>query len=125
MPRREHSWLRTSARESSSCRHSSVATCRTGCVWMAEHAVVVCTRDRPQLLGGLLPALVSEAASGVEVVVVDSASQGRETAELVESAGLRLVRCDRPGASYARNVGLAATSAPVVVFTDDDCRPRL
>jgi glycosyltransferase involved in cell wall biosynthesis len=93
-------------------------------VTVAEIAVVVCTRDRPALLGGLLPGLVDAAAAGADVVVVDSASQGPETRQLAEAAGLRVLRCDRPGASRARNAGLRATTADVVVFTDDDCRPR-
>src|SRR4051812_24514103 len=91
---------------------------------VADLAVVACTRDRPELLQGLLPALRGAAESGIDVVVVDSASRGEETRALVEAAGLRLVRCEQPGASRARNAGFAATAAPVVVFIDDDCRPR-
>jgi glycosyltransferase involved in cell wall biosynthesis len=87
-------------------------------------AVVVCTRDRPELLRGIVPALVHAQAAGAEVVVVDSASRGPETRTIAEEAGLRVLRCDLPGASRARNAGLAATSAPVVAFTDDDCRPH-
>ncbi|MDX6286220.1 MAG: hypothetical protein QOG53_1705 [Frankiales bacterium] len=87
-------------------------------------AVVVCTRDRPQLLAGLIPALVDAQHSGAEVVVVDSASVGPETQALVSGAGLRVVRCAVPGASHARNAGTAATTSPVLVFTDDDCRPE-
>jgi GT2 family glycosyltransferase len=91
---------------------------------MADIAVVVCTRDRVELLRGLLPALTDAQAAGAEVVVVDSASVGPETRQLAEAAGLRVVRCDRAGASRARNAGLEATVASVVAFTDDDCRPR-
>jgi glycosyltransferase involved in cell wall biosynthesis len=86
-------------------------------------AVVLCTRDRPELLAGALPGLVGAHDAGADVVVVDSASRGPETARLAGEAGLRVVRCDRPGASRARNAGLAATTGDVVVFTDDDCRP--
>jgi cellulose synthase/poly-beta-1,6-N-acetylglucosamine synthase-like glycosyltransferase len=87
-------------------------------------AVVVCSRDRPELLSGVIPALVAAQRDGAEVVVVDSASRGAETRELADRAGLHVVRCDLPGASRARNAGLHATSASVVVFTDDDCRPH-
>jgi glycosyltransferase involved in cell wall biosynthesis len=34
------------------------------------------------------------------------------------------VRAPRKGLSRARNLGAAATTAPIVVFTDDDCRPQ-
>ena len=90
----------------------------------AAVAVVACTRDRPELLQGLLPALQRAQQQGIDVVVVDSASRGPQTRALVEQAGLRLVRCEQPGASRARNAGFAATTAPVVVFVDDDCRPH-
>jgi GT2 family glycosyltransferase len=91
---------------------------------VVDIAVVVCTRDRPQLLTDLLPALQQAQDRGLDVVVVDSASRGPQTAALVRDAGLRLVRCEEPGASRARNAGFAATAAPVVVFVDDDCRPH-
>jgi GT2 family glycosyltransferase len=87
-------------------------------------AVVVCTRDRPELLRGVLPSLVDAKARGADVVVVDSASVGPETRQLAAEASLRVVRCERPGASRARNAGLRATTAAIVAFTDDDCRPR-
>jgi glycosyltransferase involved in cell wall biosynthesis len=89
-----------------------------------EVAVVVCTRDRPRLLAGIIPALVEAQRGGAVVVVVDSASVGPETHLLAKEAGLRVVRCDQPGASRARNAGFAATTSPIVVFTDDDCRPH-
>ncbi|MFL6238326.1 MAG: glycosyltransferase [Actinomycetes bacterium] len=91
---------------------------------MADYSIVVCTRDRPQLLTDLLPALLLEQQDGAEVVIVDSASRGAETRALVTATGLPYLRCDQPGASHARNAGLAATAAPVVLFTDDDCRPQ-
>jgi len=92
---------------------------------VTDVAVVVCTRDRPELLRGVLPSLIEAKARGADVVVVDSASIGPETRQLAAEANVRVVRCDRPGASRARNAGLRATTAAVVAFTDDDCRPRV
>jgi glycosyltransferase involved in cell wall biosynthesis len=86
--------------------------------------VVLCTRDRPEFLADALLALASAIAPGDEVVVVDSASTDPRVAEVARAAGVRIVRCDRPGLSIARNAGIAATTAPIVAFTDDDCRPR-
>lgn len=86
-------------------------------------AVVVCTRDRPALLEASLASLAADLRPGDERVVVDSASvDGPAVAAVAEAAGFRVVRVDRPGLSRARNAGLAATSADVVAFTDDDCR---
>lgn len=67
----------------------------------------------------MLPGLERTAAAGFEVVVVDQ-SAGRETAELVEGiSGLRYLRSG-PGLSHGRNVAIAATTAPLLAFTDDD-----
>lgn len=85
-------------------------------------SVATPTRDRPGILGPCVDALVRLGTA--EVVVVDSASADFEAAVApAVAAGLRVVRCDRPGASIARNAGLRATTAPIVAFTDDDCRP--
>lgn len=83
-------------------------------------ALVICTRDRPELLRDALVAATA-AAGEAEIVVVDSASRDARTREVAEAAGVRYVRSDVPGLSIARNVGLRATSREIVVFTDDDC----
>jgi glycosyltransferase involved in cell wall biosynthesis len=83
-------------------------------------SVVLCTRDRPQLLAGSLAALPPDS----DVVVIDSASSTAETARVAVDAGVRVVRLDEPGLSRARNAGVTATSGQFVAFTDDDCLPR-
>lgn len=85
-------------------------------------AVVLCTRDRPSMLEGALRALRVALRPGDEAVVVDSASASPTTAEVARAAGFAVVRCDQPGASRARNAGARHTTAPIVAFTDDDCR---
>jgi GT2 family glycosyltransferase len=88
----------------------------------AALAVVVPSRDRPRLLEGALASLAG-LGPAVEVVVVDSASaDAAAVAAVAAGAGARLVRVERPGTSRARNAGVAATTAPVIAFTDDDCR---
>lgn len=86
-------------------------------------AVVVPCRDRAVLLRDALAAIAPCLAEGDELVVVDSASRTSAVAEVAASAGARLVRCEQPGVSRARNAGARAVKADVVVFTDDDCRP--
>lgn len=87
-------------------------------------AVVLCTRDRPAFLAEAIAAVHAAVRPGDEFVVVDSASLGADTRRVAEEAGVRLVRCDEPGASRARNAGASATSAPLLAFTDDDCLPQ-
>jgi len=85
--------------------------------------VVVPCRDRAALLGDALAAIRPCLRSDDELVVVDSASRTGAVAEAAEAAGARVVRCEQPGVSRARNAGARAVTADVVVFTDDDCRP--
>jgi GT2 family glycosyltransferase len=84
-------------------------------------AVVVCSRDRPAMLAPALDSIVASLRPGDELVVVDSASRTSATAETARERGLRVERADLPGLSRARNVGVAASRAPVILFTDDDC----
>lgn len=92
--------------------------------------VAVCTRDRAQLLPDCLAAVQAqlEPAGGLEVVVVDDGSVDATPAVLTAMARSdRRIRwfCQRPrGLSAARNTALALAKAPLVVFIDDDARPR-
>ena len=85
-------------------------------------AVVICTRDRPELLGPAVAAVTAAVRPRDEVVVIDSASRDRRAVGPAHDAGVRVVRVEQAGLSRARNAGIAATSAPIVAFTDDDCR---
>jgi GT2 family glycosyltransferase len=87
-------------------------------------AVVICTRDRPALLADALAATIPTLRADDELVVVDSASSSDEPAQVAQRHGVRVVRASRKGLSRARNVGAAATTKGIVVFTDDDCRPQ-
>jgi glycosyltransferase involved in cell wall biosynthesis len=84
-------------------------------------SVVVPTRDRPDQLREALAALREALGEGDELIVVDSASaHTRATADVAAQFDARLVRCDRPGASAARNAGWRLASNEYVGFVDDD-----
>ena len=90
--------------------------------------VAVASHERPLRLRWLLNALEEQTLprAAFEIVVCHD-SAGEETERLLRSHPLqpRSVRL-APGtgsASRQRNVAWRAGSAPVVVFTDDDCRP--
>lgn len=95
-----------------------------------EVSVVVCTRDgagrlRPTLdhLGAALDE-AGRAGLPAEVVVVDNGSTDGTPDVLAAAVGrdprLRVVHEPRAGIARARNAGVAAAAAPVVLFTDDD-----
>jgi GT2 family glycosyltransferase len=92
-----------------------------------ELSVVVPTRDRPLRLRWLLNALEEQRADFAWEVIVAHNSRVPETQELLEThplANLRHLRLpDGHGPAALRNAGWRAARAPVVVFTDDDCRP--
>jgi len=95
-------------------------------------SVVVASHDRPIRLRWLLNALAEQTLDrGLWEVVVGHDSKGPETEELLVShpltdAGVLRWRQLEPGYGKAgahRNAALELARAPVVVFTDDDCRP--
>jgi cellulose synthase/poly-beta-1,6-N-acetylglucosamine synthase-like glycosyltransferase len=90
-----------------------------------ELAVVVPTRDRPAALAACLSAVqAQDGPPPFEVVVVDDASTDPgAVAAVAAAAGARVVRGAGRGPAAARNLGASATDAPLVGFTDDDCRP--
>jgi GT2 family glycosyltransferase len=78
-------------------------------------SVVIPTLGRSPALPAVLRRL-----RGVEVLLV------ADPAGIVPAAppGVRLLRAERPGASAARNTGIAAATEPVVLFLGDDVVPR-
>jgi len=89
----------------------------------ARVAVVVASRDRPEMLDRCLASVRRALRPTDELVVVDSASQEQHRDDYAAAAvrhGAVLVRLDQPGVNRARNAGWRASSAPLVLFTDDD-----
>jgi glycosyltransferase involved in cell wall biosynthesis len=83
-------------------------------------SVVVCTRDRPDLLARCLRSMASLEYPTWEVIVVDNAPTSGATRVEAAAAGVRYV-CERfPGLDRARNRGLAEARHEIVAFTDDD-----
>src|SRR5947209_511554 len=93
-------------------------------------SVVVPTFNRAARLTTLLEDLCGQRAPGLtyEILIVDNGSADN-TALVVHDFAAREPRvhylCERsPGASCARNAGIAAATAQIVAFIDDDVRPR-
>jgi glycosyltransferase involved in cell wall biosynthesis len=83
-------------------------------------SVILCTRDRPHALRRCLRALTKLDYPDYEVVVVDNASVGTETAEIVSETPFRYVREERPGLDWARNCGIAESRYGIIAYVDDD-----
>jgi glycosyltransferase involved in cell wall biosynthesis len=83
--------------------------------------VIVCTRNRAEMLASALASITGAVPDGVEVLVVDSASESPATREAAAAAGVGYVRSDIRGLSIARDLGLRTSGRPLVLFTDDDC----
>lgn len=88
-------------------------------------SVVIPTRNRADLLAESLASLVAQTAgpAAFEVVVVSDGSTDGTAAVCRELTGrLRLTLVESPpaGAAVARNLGVDAAAAPLVLFIDDD-----
>src|SRR5262249_43674940 len=92
-------------------------------------SVIVPTYNRAPSLDALLTDLSAQRFAGAfEILVVDNRSID-DTAGVVGRHAARDRRVHylfehRPGASCARNRGIAAAAAPILAFIDDDVRPR-
>ena len=91
----------------------------------ASAAVVIATRDRPDDLARCLAALQQQAGFvPEEIIVVDDGSTPPVCAEALDGPiPVRVLRTSGIGPATARNAGVRAASADVILFTDDDTVP--
>jgi glycosyltransferase involved in cell wall biosynthesis len=87
--------------------------------------VVVSTRNRPEHVGACVESVLAMRDIDFELVVVDQSDTDesqRSVAASVVDARLRWIRTDTRGLSTSRNIAIDNARAPILVFTDDDCR---
>lgn len=91
---------------------------------MPRLAVVIPTRNRGDDPAETARAVLQDPLD-FELVVIDQSTDGRsaEALRAVQDPRMRVIPSGLRGASNARNLGVASTTAPVIAFTDDDCRP--
>ena len=90
---------------------------------MALVTALVCTRNRPGMIGRAVRSLLASEGVDLELIVVDQ-SDGRETELGLAAIGdprLRVVRSAARGKGAALNHGLQLARGEVLVCTDDDC----
>ena len=87
-------------------------------------SVVIPARDAEAMIGRTVAAARAQELDGpFEVIVVDDGSTD-DTARVAADAGARVVSNGEPaGPADARNAGVAASTAPLIAFTDADCVP--
>jgi GT2 family glycosyltransferase len=83
-------------------------------------SVIVCTRDRPQLVLDTIESILAGEKKPTEIVVVDQSRQ--PDARLEQHRGVFVVRTPGRGLTQARNLGVAAARGRVIAFSDDDVR---
>jgi succinoglycan biosynthesis protein ExoA len=87
-------------------------------------SVVICTKDRPQMLRACLQSLQHQTRRPEEIVVVDaSATPARDVVDRLAKTmrGCRVtLKSSVPGLPRQRNLGARATTGSVVVYLDDD-----
>ncbi|HEY8383114.1 MAG TPA: glycosyltransferase [Microvirga sp.] len=91
-------------------------------------SLIVCSRNRAPQLRTMLSRLdlAEMKAFGVELVLVDSASDDETPQVMVEfarSCGIKaqVFRAPRKGLGFARNIGVEHATGDLLCFTDDDC----
>lgn len=88
---------------------------------LPDITVVIATRNRATELRRCLAAIVvSPPRAAYEIIVVDDGSD----VAISDDSGFTMLRCEGVGPARARNIGIAAARAPVVLFTDDDTIPH-
>ena len=87
---------------------------------MTRIDVIVPARDAARTLGSCLAGLRRAGFAARDVILVDDASTDG-TGDIARAAGLRVIRSEAPsGAAQARNMGIDATDAPLLLFVDAD-----
>jgi GT2 family glycosyltransferase len=94
----------------------------------ADITVAVATIERPDALARCIDAVVDGHTLPAEIVIVDQSADDA-TERLVREASwndrlpVQYVRQPRLGLAASRNAAMAASGAPIIAFTDDDCVP--
>ncbi|HXS38152.1 MAG TPA: glycosyltransferase [Flavipsychrobacter sp.] len=84
-------------------------------------SLVICTRNRANLLEKCLNSLSQLNYKASEIIVVDNAPDDDSTKKLVANyPEVRYVKEERKGLDYARNCGVNVAKFDIVAFTDDD-----
>jgi glycosyltransferase involved in cell wall biosynthesis len=88
-------------------------------------SAVVPTRNRPDHAAPCADSILKNEGDDFELVMIDQSDDDateRALATYSQDRRFNYVRSSTRGASAARNVGVEKSRAPIIAFTDDDCR---
>jgi glycosyltransferase involved in cell wall biosynthesis len=90
-------------------------------------SIVICSHNRSGDVSECVGALIPQMSPEAEIILVDSASDPKNEAEMAKLAilypAVTLIRLDEPGLSLARNRGACLAAGDWVAFLDDDAVP--
>jgi glycosyltransferase involved in cell wall biosynthesis len=88
-------------------------------------SVVICTRNRPDLIGQAVESVLNNTYSDFDLTVVDQSTDDRTERIVASLSGgdrsVRYIHNAMPGLSRAYNTGIRESSGSILAFTDDDC----
>jgi len=91
-----------------------------GASFCPSMTVIVCTRNRPELLAPCLASLRELDYGNFDIVVVDNSPADRRSEEVARRYNAKYIVEPRLGLSRARNAGAHFSQAEIVVYIDDD-----
>jgi GT2 family glycosyltransferase len=87
-----------------------------------ETTLIVCSRDRPELLSAVVASILDGAEVPDELLIVDQSIELHPAlaAFVTHRCAFRYLHSATVGLSRGRNLGVAEASHPIIIFTDDD-----
>jgi glycosyltransferase involved in cell wall biosynthesis len=86
---------------------------------------VICTRNRPDLIGNAVSSVLANSYPDFDLLVVDQSDDDRTGAIVrglaADHPNLRYLHTSTPGLSRAYNIGIREAPGDLLAFTDDDC----
>src|SRR6266496_1723725 len=88
-------------------------------------SAVICTRNRPDLIGHAVSSVLANYHPSFDLLVVDQSDDDRTGQVvrdlMVEHPTLRYIHSNTPGLSRAYNLAVREAYGDLLAFTDDDC----
>ncbi|MEF3273249.1 MAG: glycosyltransferase [Chloroflexus sp.] len=88
-------------------------------------SAIICTRNRGESVVAAVASILANDHPAFELIVVDQSTDGVTAAALQQfhhDKRFHYIASATRGLGVARNIGLQLACAPLVAFTDDDCR---